>query len=36
MGRSVRVPAFCGATKVFRNWIEEIEMATNKDWATAA
>ena len=26
----------CGATRVFRNWIEEIEMATNKDWATAA
>ncbi len=26
----------CGATRVFRNWIEEIEIATNKDWASAA
>jgi len=26
----------CGATRLFRNWIEEIEMATNKDWPTAA
>ncbi len=26
----------CGATRTFRNWIEEIEIATNKDWATAA
>jgi hypothetical protein len=26
----------CGATRVFRNSIEEIEITTNKDWATAA